>query len=75
MPVYSLFQPPLPGLLAICSSLIVFVSGTTSETGMTEVEDDWFVCLACRVLHFQAIFSSKRAALRPLPSRQEQDMI
>ena len=28
---------------------------------MTEVEEDWFVCLACHARHFPAIFSSRRA--------------
>jgi hypothetical protein len=59
MTVYSLFQQPLH--LAVCLSVHVF--GTPSETGMVEVEEDWFVCLACQALHFQAIYSS-RSALR-----------
>jgi hypothetical protein len=57
MTVYSLFQQPLH--LAVCLSVLVF--GTPSETGMVEVEEDWFVCLACQALHFQAIYSSRRA--------------
>ncbi len=49
--VYSLFQQPL--LLAV--GWVVIVIGTPSETGMTEVKEDRFVCLACQAQHFQAI--------------------
>ncbi len=52
-----MFQQPL--LLAV--GLVVLVIGTPSETGMTEVEEDRFVCLACQALHFQAIYCSRRA--------------
>ena len=59
MTVYSLFQPPL--LLAV--GLVVLVIGTPShsETVMTEVEEDRFVCLACQARHFPAIYSSRRS--------------
>ena len=57
MTVYSLFQPPI--LLAV--ALVALVIGTSSESGMTEVEEDRFVCLACQARHFPAIFSSRRA--------------
>jgi hypothetical protein len=43
MTLYSLLQPPL--LVAV--ALVVLVIGTPSETGMTENEEDRFVCLAC----------------------------
>jgi hypothetical protein len=42
-------------------SLVVLVIGTPSETGMTEVEEDRFVCLACQARHFPAIYCSRRA--------------
>ncbi len=57
MTVHSLFQPPI--LLAV--ALVALVIGTHSESGMTEVEEDRFVCLACQARHFPAIFSSRRA--------------
>ena len=52
MTVHSLFQPPI--LLAV--ALVALVIGTYSESGMTEVEEDRFVCLACQARHFPAIF-------------------
>jgi hypothetical protein len=54
-----LFQQPL--LLAV--GLVVLVIGTPSETGMTEVEEDRLVCLACQALHFQAIYYCSRCTL------------
>ncbi len=39
----------------------VLVIGTPSETGITEVEEDRFVCLACQAQHFQAIYCSRSA--------------
>jgi hypothetical protein len=57
MTLNSLLQPPL--LLAV--ALVVLVIGTPSETGMTEIEEDRFVCLACQARHFPALFSSRRA--------------
>ena len=54
---YSLFRPPI--LLAV--ALVALVIGTYSESGMMEVEEDRFVCLACQARHFPAIFSSRRA--------------
>ena len=56
MTVHSLFQPPI--ILAV--ALVALVIGTYSESGMTEVEEDQFVCLACQAQHFPAIFSSRR---------------
>ena len=52
-----MFQQPL--LLAV--GLVVLVIGTPSETGMREVEEDRFVCLACQARHFPAIYCSRRA--------------
>ncbi len=57
MILYSLLQPPL--LLAV--ALVVLVIGTPSEKGMTEIEEDRFVCLACQARNFPAVFSSRRA--------------
>ena len=57
MTVNSVFQPPFLLLVA----LVALVIGTYSESGMTEVEEDRFVCLACQARHFPAIFSSRRA--------------
>jgi hypothetical protein len=58
MTFYSLFQPPL---LVLAVGLLVLDIGTLSETGMTEVEEDRFVCLACQARHFPAVYSSRRA--------------
>jgi hypothetical protein len=41
--------------------LVVLVTGTRSEMGMTEVEEDRFLCLYCVALHFQAMYCSRRA--------------
>ena len=57
MTVYSLFQAQL--ILDVV--LIVLVIGTLSETGMAEVEEERFVCLACQARHFPAIYGSKRS--------------
>ncbi len=59
MTVYSLFQQPL--LLAVGLVVRVIETPSSSETVMTEVEEDWFVCLACQARHFPAIYSSRRA--------------
>ena len=57
MTVHRLFQPPF--LLAV--ALFALVIGTFSGSGMTKVQEDRFVCLACQARHFPAIFSSRRA--------------
>jgi hypothetical protein len=49
--VYLWFQPPL--LLAVV--LVVLVIGTPVDKGMTELEEDLFVCLACHAGHIPAI--------------------
>ena len=48
-------------LAIVQTSFVVLVIGTPSETGMTEVKEDRFVCLACQALHFPAIYCSRRA--------------
>ncbi len=58
MTFYSLFQQPL---LVLAVGLLVLVIWTSSETGMTEVKEDRFVCLACQARHFPAVYSSGRA--------------
>jgi hypothetical protein len=58
MSLHSWFQPPL--VLAL--GVVVLVFEKSVYTGMTEVEVDQFVCLACQAQHLQAIsgFSSRR---------------
>jgi hypothetical protein len=57
MSVYSWVHLPL------AAGLLWLIIGTAVYTGlgMTEVEEERFVCLACQARHFPAIFSSRRA--------------
>ncbi len=60
MTFYSRCQPPY---LLLAVGIVVLVTGNPSETcpGMTEVEEDRFVCLVCQAWHFPAVYSSRRA--------------
>ena len=48
-------------VLVIGTLSVVLVIGTLSETGMAEVDEERFVCLACQARHFPAIYGSKRS--------------
>jgi hypothetical protein len=60
MTFYSRCQP---AYLLLAVGIVVLVTGNPSETcpGMSQVEEDRFVCLACQARHFPAVYSSRRA--------------